>query len=60
MTLSERFFDHIGKFRKTATSMVKEIVDELHKPLFERQYKPLTKVSEEHSVFLDDDDIYPG
>ena len=60
MTLSERFFAHIGKFRRTATQMVKEIVDELHKPIHERTYKPLSKVSEEHSVFLDDDDIYPG
>ena len=33
MTLSEKFFDHIGKFRKEAFRLVKEIVDELHKPV---------------------------
>lgn len=47
MILSERFFDHIGKFRKTAMQIVKEIIEELHKPLHMREYKPLTKLSEE-------------
>lgn len=32
MTLSERFFDHVGKFRRTAQQLVKEIIDELHIP----------------------------
>ena len=45
MTLSERFFDHVGKFRRTAQILVKEIVDELHKPYpgkdKERKYIPL-------------------
>lgn len=36
--------------------MVKEIVDELHKPLKERKYESSAKESEEHSVFLDDDE----
>lgn len=42
MTLSERFFDHVGKFRKTATQFVKEIVDELHLPLHSRTRRPVT------------------
>lgn len=33
MTLSERFFDHIGSYRRTCLQLVKEVVDELHKPL---------------------------
>ena len=36
MTLSERFFDHIGNFSKTAQLVVHAIIDELHKPLSER------------------------
>ena len=41
MTLSERFFDHIGNFRRQAQSIVKEIVDELHKPYKLRNYQPV-------------------
>lgn len=33
MTLSEKFFDHIGSFRKRAQQLVQQIVDELHKPV---------------------------
>jgi hypothetical protein len=36
MTLSERFFDHIGNFRKAARTLVTEIIDELHKPQSQR------------------------
>ena len=36
MTLSERFFDHIGKFKKHAQNLVKQIVDELHLPYNQR------------------------
>ena len=57
MTLSERFFDHVGKFRRSAQALVKEIVDEMHKPISQRDHKPLQKVSEEHGVFLDDEDL---
>ena len=66
MTLSERFFDHVGKFRKTAENLVKEIIDELHLPQDTAQNKhlsgsktkhiPVQKIPEEHVVFLDDDD----
>ena len=57
MSLSERFFDHVGKFRKTAQKIVKDIIDEMHKPLSMRDHKPVSKLSEEHSVFLDEDDF---
>jgi len=29
--LSERFIDHVGRFRAEAAEVVKEIVDELHR-----------------------------
>jgi hypothetical protein len=47
MILSERFFDHVGRFRKIATSIVREIVDELHKPEYIRKYKPKQDLKEE-------------
>lgn len=56
MTLSERFFDHVGKFRKTSQALVRDIIDELHKPIHLREHKPVSKVSEEHAVFLDEED----
>jgi hypothetical protein len=60
MTLSERFFDHVGKFKKTSEQIVKEIIDELHllkgSNIRERKYTPVHKLSEEHMVFLDDED----
>ena len=60
MTLSERFFDHIGNFRRTSHHIVRDIVDELHKPVSLRKYRPEQKVSDEHGVFLDDEDIVSG
>jgi hypothetical protein len=33
MTLSERFFDHIGNFRMKSQQVVHSIINELHKPL---------------------------
>lgn len=42
MTLSERFFDHIGSFRKRAQQLVHEIVNEMHKPLGQREHQPLS------------------
>jgi hypothetical protein len=57
MTLSERFFDHIGNFSKTAQQLVHAIIDELHKPIFERQFTPMQKVSDEHTVFLDEEEF---
>lgn len=30
----------------------------MHKPLNQREHKPLSKLSEEHSVFLDDDNAF--
>lgn len=60
MTLSERFFSHVGKFRRTAQQLVKEIVDELHLPpnhhLIKYKHQPVQKIQEEHMVFLDDED----
>ena len=55
MTLSERFFDHIGNFRRTAQSLVRDIVDELHKPRRDRLHQPVDKVSDEHVVFLEEE-----
>lgn len=60
MTLSERFFDHVGKFRRTAEQLVKEIIDDLHLPPGSQQARskhiPVLKIQEEHMVFLDDED----
>ena len=41
MTLSERFFDHIGNFRKAARTLVTEIIDELHKPQSQRVHQAI-------------------
>jgi hypothetical protein len=30
LTLSERLFDHVGKFRQFSNNLVKKIIDELH------------------------------
>lgn len=60
MTLSEKFFDHIGNYRRTCHSIVREIVDELHRPLNQRQHQPVSKVSDEHAVFLEDEDHLSG
>lgn len=60
MTLSEKFFDHIGNFRKTCHSLVREVVDELHKPVNQRQHQPVSKVSDEHAVFIEDEDFLAG
>ncbi len=57
MTLSERFFDHIGNFSKSAQQLVYTIIDELHKPVSERHYLPVHKMQDEHTVFLDEDDF---
>ena len=40
MTLSERFFDHVGKFRKTATELVQAIIEEIQKNKNKRTYIP--------------------
>lgn len=47
MVITERFFDHVGKFRKTAQQLVKEIVDELHKPIDMRKIKPYHEIKED-------------
>mmetsp|Transcript_39106 Transcript_39106/g.37432 ORF Transcript_39106/g.37432 Transcript_39106/m.37432 type:complete len:186 (-) Transcript_39106:37-594(-) len=57
MTLSERFFDHVGKFRRTATKVVHNIIDELHQPLHARTYRPGSNIKEEHAIFLDMENI---
>lgn len=66
MTLAERFFDHVGKFRRTTEALVREIVDELHLPQdtaankhlagAKTRHIPLQRVPEELTVFLDDED----
>jgi hypothetical protein len=56
MTLSERFFDHIGNFRAKSQQVVHSIVNEMHKPLTQRDHKPLSQIEDEHAVFLDDED----
>jgi len=60
MTLSERLLDHIGKFRRAAEQRVKEIVNELHKPVLKRVHQPLREVQSEQTIFLDEDEAVLG
>jgi hypothetical protein len=42
LKISERFIEHIGKFRRTAIQIVKSIVDELHLAEHERKIKQVS------------------
>lgn len=61
LKISESFIDHIGKFRATATSIVKMIVDELHLPDNERKIKPVGQQAaiEKFALFYDDENTKP-
>jgi len=53
VTTSEKFLEHVGKFRKEVHELVKEIVDEMHLDKEHRKYHPKKYVQNNHVVFLD-------
>lgn len=54
--MSERFICHLGKFRKQAKKVVKQIVDSLHLPEANRDIRPLDsfKIDNEYNFFVDE------
>jgi len=55
MVYCERLVDHVGKFRRTANFYVRLIVDELHKPIEKRRFRPLHEITQVINLLCDDD-----
>jgi hypothetical protein len=61
LKISERFIEHIGKFRQTATAIVKQIVDELHLTDKERTINPVAQqiAMSQFELFYDEENTKP-
>ncbi len=52
---SEQMIDHVGKFRRTAVFYTKLIINEMHRPIEDRMFRPLIKIDRIIRLFCDDD-----
>ena len=55
LSSSERLIDHVGKFKLAAEFYVKGIINELHRPLVKRAFKPLHKLTPTLELHCDDE-----